>query len=101
MRYAFHLKIKEGKELEYRKRHQNVWPEMIDLLKKSGVKNYSIFIEDQDVFGIWECEDVARTLRIINESDVNRKWQEYMSDIIITPSERRTGRGMEEVFYLP
>ena len=101
MKYAFHLKIREGKELEYRIRHQNVWPEMLDLLKNSGVRNYSIFIENQDIFGCWECDDVDRTLRIINDSDVNRKWQEYMSDIIITPSERRTSKGMDEVLYLP
>ncbi|KAA8922184.1 MAG: L-rhamnose mutarotase [Thermoplasma sp.] len=101
MRYAFHLKIKKGTEDEYIKRHRNVWPEMLDLLKKAGVRNYSIFIEDTDVFGYWECDDLSTTLDAINRSEINSKWQSFMSDIITTPAQERTGSGMKEVFHLP
>ncbi|CAC11878.1 conserved hypothetical protein [Thermoplasma acidophilum] len=101
MRYAFHLRLKEGSEEEYTRRHKNVWPEMLDLLKRAGIRNYSIFIDGTDVFGYWECDNPSATLSAINNSEINSKWQTFMSDIIITPPAERTGTGMDEVFYLP
>ncbi len=100
MRYSFHLTIRSGSEEEYDRRHASVWDEMKAMLRKSGVRNYSIYRDGTDVFGYWECDDLARTLEVINGSSVNRKWQSYMDDIIKTPSESRTGMGMKEVFHL-
>jgi L-rhamnose mutarotase len=100
MRYGFHLTIRKEMKDEYIKRHKNVWPELLKVLKEAGVTNYSIFIDGTDIFGYWECEDLNRTLRIINNDDVNRKWQEFMGDVIITPAENRTGSSIMEVFHL-
>ncbi|MDA8142629.1 MAG: L-rhamnose mutarotase [Thermoplasmatales archaeon] len=100
MRHFFHLKIREDRIEEYKRRHQNVWPEMIRVLKESGIKNYSIFLEGTDVYGYWECENIDQTLGFLTENAVNNKWQEYMSDIILTtPAKRLAGKEME-VFYL-
>lgn len=48
-------KLKPGCELEYIRRHKEVWPEVLNLIKKSGVKNYFIFISGSDLFSyIWK-----------------------------------------------
>jgi L-rhamnose mutarotase len=100
MRYGFHLVIREEMMDEYIKRHKNVWPELLNLLKEAGVSNYSIFLDGTDIFGYWECHDLDRTLSIINSSEINRKWQDFMSDVIKTSPESRTGNSIMEVFHL-
>ncbi|WMT51145.1 MAG: L-rhamnose mutarotase [Ferroplasma sp.] len=100
MRYSFHLIIRDEMKDEYIKRHNNVWPELLKLLKEAGVRNYSIFMDGADIFGYWECEDLSRTLDIINCSEINRKWQDFMSDVIITAPESRTRDTVTEVFHL-
>ncbi len=100
MRYAFHLTIKSEKEEEYDIRHANVWDEMKSMLKEAGVYNYSIFRDGVHVFGYWECENIELTLKRINNSIINSKWQHYMDDVIVNKPEERTSTGMVEVFYL-
>ena len=100
MRYSFHLIIRNEMKDEYIKRHKNVWPELLKLLKEAGVRNYSIFMDGTDIFGYWECEDLSRALGIINSSEINRKWQQFMSDVVITTPENRTGDTVMEVFHL-
>jgi len=100
MRYAFHLTIRHGMEEEYDRRHANVWDDMRKMLRDAGILNYSIFRDGIHVFGYWECNDLSRTLEAVNSSDVNARWQKYMSDVIMTPSSERTSGGMKEVFRL-
>ena len=100
MRYSFHLVIREEMMDEYIKRHKNVWPELLNLLKEAGVSNYSIFMDGIDIFGYWECDDLNRTLSIINNSEINKRWQYFMSDVIKTPPLSRTGSSIMEVFHL-
>lgn len=100
MRYAFHLKIRPGTQEEYDRRHSAVWEEMKEMLRKSGVRNYSIYRDELDVFGYWECDDLSKTLEMINSSKVNREWQSYMNDVIVTSAAERTGAGLKEVFHL-
>ncbi|MEM3191813.1 MAG: L-rhamnose mutarotase [Candidatus Micrarchaeaceae archaeon] len=100
MRYAFHLLINENKLDEYDDRHKNVWEDLKSAIKRAGVKNYSIFRDGKHVFGYWECEDLEYTLKTLTSSPINSKWQTFMSDIILTPTEKRMSGGMKEVFHL-
>lgn len=100
MRHFFHLRIKENKVEEYKERHRNVWPEMICALKEAGIRNYSIFLECSDVYGYWESENVDRTLEFLSRNEVNSKWQEYMSDVIITEKKERFEIREMEVFHM-
>jgi|ACXJ01.1.fsa_nt_gi L-rhamnose mutarotase len=100
MRYAFHLTIRNEYMEEYDRRHASVWDEMKSMLKEAGVKNYSIFRDGIHVFGYWECENLENTLKHINESIINSRWQEYMNDVILGDPEERTSGGMAEVFHL-
>lgn len=49
-----------GKSEEYIERHDRIWPEMVENLKLQGIRNYSIFLSGDRVFGYYECEDLEK-----------------------------------------
>ena len=53
-RFAWKAIIKDGKLAEYKKRHDNIWPEMKQVLKEAGIKNYTIWNVSNEVFGYFE-----------------------------------------------
>lgn len=102
-RVAFRLWIKPDKIAEYRESHKSVWPELLHDLKVAGVRNYSIFADGSELFGYFECDDVAAFNATMAESDANRRWQAYMRSYLATPIDPNADeplRIMEEVFRL-
>ena len=99
---AFTMKLYDGQEKEYERRHNLLWPEMIDVIHKYGGKNYSIFLDKESLtlFGYIEIEDKIRW----NEStdtEVNRKWRDYMADIMETnPDNSPVCNDLQIVFHL-
>ena len=99
-RYAWHARVKEGCIEEYKKRHDNIWPEMKVVLKEAGISNYSIYLCGNDLFGYYECVNgVAYAQEYQNKSDIVAKWNVYMNDILIWGDGEVQG-GLEEVFRL-
>lgn len=83
-RYAWSARVKDGYKEEYIKRHNNIWPEMKKLLKDAGICNYTIFAQDNKLFGYYECEyGVEFASKTQSSSEIVKKWDEYMSDILI------------------
>jgi L-rhamnose mutarotase len=80
--FAWILEVRPGYEEEYKKRHDEIWPEMVTMLRGAGVQNYSIFRHGLTLFGYFETEDLEQTIEAINTSDVNKRWGEYMSPIM-------------------
>jgi len=99
-RISLTLQIKPGSEAEYRRRHKNVWPELIMLLKAYGFKNYSIFLIKQTLFLYMECDrDIGQQLKTLHQEPLMIKWRDYMSDIIIR--DHNMGfEELEEVFHI-
>ena len=82
---GFKMKLYPGMEEEYKKRHNELWDEMKDMIHEHGGKNYSIFL-DRDtnmLFGYIEIEDEEKWKKGA-ETAVNRKWWHYMADIMET-----------------
>ena len=50
-RMAWRGCIKPGCKAEYIKRHNEIWPEMVEVLKKAGIVNYTIFADGDELFG--------------------------------------------------
>ncbi len=71
--FAWVLEVRPGYEDEYKKRHNEIWPEMVNMLREAGVQNYSIFRHGLTLFGYFETEDLEQTITAINASDVNRR----------------------------
>jgi L-rhamnose mutarotase len=81
-RYAWVAEVRPGYEEEYRRRHDEIWPEMIDVLREAGVRNYSIFRHGLMLFGYFETDDLERTQRYLANSEVNRRWGESMVPVL-------------------
>ena len=101
-RIAFTMRIKPGTEEEYRRRHRQVWPELLADLKRAGCQNYSIFLRGTELFAYMEVADFQRYLEIMAASWVSKRWEAQMSDILIRETEESTGfpAVLEEVFHL-
>ena len=82
---GFNMKLYPGMEEEYKKRHNELWDEMKDMIHEHGGKNYSIFL-DRDtnmLFGYIEIEDEEKWKKGADTA-INRKWWHYMADIMET-----------------
>lgn len=102
-RLAFKLKLHKGNEAEYQKRHNELWPELQQLLKQTGISEYSIFLEEStgDLFGFLKIEDAA-AMDNLPAQPVMKKWWTYMKDIMDTnPDESPVSIPLKEVFYMP
>ena len=102
-RLAWRGRIKPGCEAEYQKRHDEIWPEMLDVLKTAGICNYTIFLAEDELFGYYECEKgVAYAEKVQAESLIVIKWNEYMKDILELEMNPETGAQpkLKEVFRM-
>jgi L-rhamnose mutarotase len=104
-RVAFLLRLKPGTGPEYDKSHAAVWPEMLALLKRAGISEYSIFRRDELLFLYMHIEgDFDAVWDKIDPDPVNIRWQQAMSAYFLPKQEARDGERfpmMQEVFYLP
>jgi len=91
-KYAWTAKIIDGKKDEYITRHDNIWPELKELLKEAGIKNYTIWAEGNTLFGYYECEKgVDFAARTQANSPIVDKWNEYMKDVMVMELDPETG----------
>ncbi len=106
-RIGFLLKVKEEMIEEYKRRHEAVWPEMLNAISRSGWHNYSLFMRDDGLlFGYFETPESFETaLQTLGAEEVNTRWQEYMKDFFEAAGQD-SGRAdqrmieLQEVFHL-
>ena len=97
------MKLFAGKEEEYKKRHDVLWPELETLLKETGVEDYSIFLDEStnSLFGFLKTTDEG-ALENLPTSPVMQKWWAFMKDIMDSnPDNSPVSIPLKEVFYLP
>ena len=103
-RACFLLRVRPDRLDEYKRRHEAVWPEMLDALRAAGWGNYSLFLAaDGLLVGYVEVEDFEAALAAMEATDVNARWQEEMAEFFALPSGERPDTGLqrlEEVFHL-
>ena len=91
-KYAWKATVKPGCLEEYIRRHDNIWPELQEVLAQAGVVNYSIWNVGNDLFGYYECEKgVAYAAKVQAESEVVDRWNEYMKDVMVMEMDPETG----------
>lgn len=101
-RLAFKMYLNEGQKEEYKKRHNELWPELRQLLKNAGVSEYSIFLDEETniLFAFQKVSGEASSQDLGN-NPVVKKWWAYMADIMETnPDHSPVTIPLEEVFYL-
>ena len=90
-KYAWKAKIKPGTLEEYCKRHDELWPEMKEELKRAGIRNYTIWNVEDELFGYYEWDSVEYASKVQRESEIVAKWDAYMKDILIAEKDPVTG----------
>ena len=104
MRVGFCFKVKSDRLEEYKRRHEQVWPEMLQALRETGWHNYSLFMRDDGLlFGYLETDDFQKALDGMADREVNLRWQRDMAPFFEIPAGRRPDQAMEqleEVFHL-
>ena len=103
-RICFLLQVKPERLDEYKRRHRNVWPEMLNALRETGWSNYWLFLRDDGLLVVYlETEDFERARSGMASREVNDRWQSEMKDFFVEPQGLRPDRAMqplEEVFHL-
>lgn len=102
-RVAFKMQLHSGKVAEYKRRHDELWPELRELLNKTGVRNYSIFLDEStnSLFGVLQIDNPTN-LDELPHHPVMKKWWAHMKDIMETnPDNSPVSVPLQEVFYLP
>jgi L-rhamnose mutarotase len=99
------LKVKPEMIEEYKKRHENVWPEMQEALRRTGWHNYSLFLRDDGLlFGYYEAEESHEAaVAGMAKEEVNQRWQDWMAPFFENLGGGHADEGMqvlEEVFHL-
>lgn len=88
--------VKDGMLEEYKRRHDQIWPEMIEMFAEAGVHNYTIWNVGNELFGYYECEKGAQfALDYQAKSPVVAKWNVYMDDILTFEIDPATGKTAE------
>jgi L-rhamnose mutarotase len=102
-RVAFKMKLYKGFEKEYKKRHDEIWPDLKDLLKNTGINDYSIFLDEttNDLIGVLKVDN-AKALDSLPAKDIMQKWWAYMKDIMECNDDNSpVSIPLKEVFHLP
>lgn len=89
---AFRMKLKPGAQAEYRRRHDAIWPELVDLLREAGISDYSIFL-DPDSLSLFAVLKLAPNHRrdALPGHPVLQRWWTYMADLMVTSDEGDAG----------
>jgi L-rhamnose mutarotase len=102
-KYAFRMRLNPGQEAEYKRRHDEIWPDLAALLKDSGVSDYSIYLDRETghLFGVlWRSDDHA--IDDLPSHPIMRRWWAHMADIMETnPDGSPVAVPLEPMFHLP
>jgi L-rhamnose mutarotase len=101
-RFGFKMKMLPGFREEYKKRHNEIWPELVALLKNEGIGNYSIFLDEEtNTLFAYQEQTGESSSQDLGSKDVVKKWWKYMADIMETnPDNSPVTIPLVEVFYM-
>lgn len=96
------MKLKPGCKAVYQKRHEEIWPELVQLLKDNGVSDYTIFLdEDSDTLFAVQKNEGNQSSQDLSKNEVVKKWWAYMADLMETnPDNSPVTTTLEEVFHM-
>ena len=101
-KFAFKMKLKPGFKDEYKRRHDNIWPELSKLLHEAGARDYSIFFDAETnyLFAV-QNKDGDKSSQDLGNNPVVKKWWAYMADIMdVNPDKSPVSIPLEEVFHM-
>jgi L-rhamnose mutarotase len=101
-RFGFKMKMLPGFKDEYRKRHCEIWLELVRLLKNEGIGNYSIFLDEEtNTLFAYQEQSGDSSSQNLGDTKIVKKWWKYMADIMETnPDSSPVTIPLKQVFYM-
>lgn len=102
-RVCFLMHLKPERVEDYLAAHETVWPEMLDALRETGWRNYSLFVRPDDglVVGYLETEDYERSQSEMAKREINARWQATMAEYFVSESNPdASSERLTEYFHL-
>jgi L-rhamnose mutarotase len=102
-KYAWTWNVKTEWIDAYVKMHQNPWPEVLKAHSEAGIANYSIFKNGKQFFYVFECEDVDKAMKYLDQNQDARRWNALTSKMVEVSfdlAEDVPIQYMEEIFRL-
>ena len=101
-KFAFKMQLNPDMAAEYKKRHDEIWPELAAVLKEAGIRDYSIHLDPDtnNLFAVlWREDD--HTMDDLPDHPVVKKWWAHMADIMATePDNKPVVAPLETVFHM-
>ncbi|HBZ43839.1 MAG TPA: L-rhamnose mutarotase [Maritimibacter sp.] len=102
-KHAFKMQLNPGMAAEYKKRHDEIWPELVDLLHGAGVSDYSIHLDEETniLFGVlWRTED--HKMDDLPATEIMQRWWAHMADVMETrPDNEPVAKSLTPMFHMP
>ena len=101
-RFAFKMKLKPGVAEEYQRRHDEIWPELAQVIRAAGISDYSIFLDEETntLFAV-QLQAENNTVADLPRNPIVRKWWDYMAPLMEThPDNAPVSVELKEVFHL-
>ena len=101
-RFGFKMKMLPGFRDEYQKRHSEIWPELVRMLKDEGIRNYSIFLDEEtNTLFAYQEQSGDSSSQDLGNTDIVKKWWKYMADIMETnPDNSPVTIPLDQVFFM-
>ncbi|TIT78865.1 MAG: L-rhamnose mutarotase [Mesorhizobium sp.] len=101
-RYAFKMKLNPGMKAEYKRRHDDIWPSLVALLKDAGISDYSIHLDEETniLFGVlWRRDDHG--MADLPKHPVMQRWWAHMADVMETRADNEpVAVPLETMFHM-
>jgi L-rhamnose mutarotase len=100
--HAFRMQLKPGAAAEYRRRHDEIWPELANVLRAAGIHDYSIFLDEETLhlFAVLKLRP-DHTRDQLPGLPVMQRWWDYMADLMVTgPGTRPREWPLTPMFHL-
>ncbi|MET3598924.1 L-rhamnose mutarotase [Martelella mangrovi] len=100
---AFRMNLNRGAAEEYKRRHDEIWPELATVLKQAGVSDYSIWLDEEThhLFAVLKRSD-DHSMDRIPDNEIVRRWWDFMADIMKTkPDNAPVEVPLKKMFHLP
>ena len=101
-RLAFKMHLNEGQKDVYKKRHNELWPELHNLLKENGISEYSIFYDEEtNILFAFQKLTGGQGSQDLGKTEIVQKWWKFMADIMDSnPDNSPVTTMLEEVFFM-
>ena len=102
-RFILHSDLKPEKVEDYIELHAKPWPELLELIGRCNIHNYSISIRGTELYTYYEYTgaDYEADMVLMDSSSVMQEWWKYSKPCFLHHDKGEYYDDLTEVFYCP